>query len=54
MGDRPRHLLHGYKVLDFIHSVAGLTTTRLMAGMGAKIIKRRQQSPDQSRPYHLQ
>jgi crotonobetainyl-CoA:carnitine CoA-transferase CaiB-like acyl-CoA transferase len=39
MGDRPRHLLDGYKVLDFTHFVAGPTTTRLMAGMGADIIK---------------
>jgi len=38
MGDKPRHLLDGYKVLDFTH-VAGPTTTRLMAGMGAEIIK---------------
>lgn len=35
----PRHLLDGYKVLDFTHFVAGPTTTRLMAGMGAEIIK---------------
>jgi crotonobetainyl-CoA:carnitine CoA-transferase CaiB-like acyl-CoA transferase len=39
MRDRPRHLLDGYKVLDFTHFVAGPTTTRLMAGMGAEIIK---------------
>jgi crotonobetainyl-CoA:carnitine CoA-transferase CaiB-like acyl-CoA transferase len=39
MGDKPRHLLDGYKVLDFSHFVAGPTTTRLMAGMGAEIIK---------------
>ena len=39
MGDKPRHLLDGYKVLDFTHFVAGPTTTRLMAGMGAEIIK---------------
>src|SRR5271163_4564984 len=39
MGDRLRHLLDGYKVLDFTHFVAGPTTTRLMAGMGAEIIK---------------
>jgi crotonobetainyl-CoA:carnitine CoA-transferase CaiB-like acyl-CoA transferase len=36
---KPRHLLDGYKVLDFTHFVAGPTTTRLMAGMGAEIIK---------------
>lgn len=39
MGDKPRHLLDGYKILDFTHFVAGPTTTRLMAGMGAEIIK---------------
>jgi crotonobetainyl-CoA:carnitine CoA-transferase CaiB-like acyl-CoA transferase len=39
MSDKPRHLLDGYKVLDFTHFVAGPTTTRLMAGMGAEIIK---------------
>jgi crotonobetainyl-CoA:carnitine CoA-transferase CaiB-like acyl-CoA transferase len=39
MGDKPRHLLDGYKVLDFTHFVAGPTTTRLMAGMGAEIVK---------------
>jgi crotonobetainyl-CoA:carnitine CoA-transferase CaiB-like acyl-CoA transferase len=39
MGDKPRHLLDGYKVLDFTHFVAGPTATRLMAGMGAEIIK---------------
>src|SRR5208282_4680655 len=41
MGDRPRHLLDGYKVLDFTHFVAGPTTTRLMAGMGRKSSKSR-------------
>jgi len=39
MADEPHHLLDGYKVLDFTHFVAGPTTTRLMAGMGAEIIK---------------
>jgi len=39
MTTKPRHLLDGYKVLDFTHFVAGPTTTRLMAGMGAEIIK---------------
>jgi crotonobetainyl-CoA:carnitine CoA-transferase CaiB-like acyl-CoA transferase len=39
MSEEPRHLLDGYKVLDFTHFVAGPTTTRLMAGMGAEIIK---------------
>ena len=39
MANKPQHLLDGYKVLDFTHFVAWLTTTRLMAGMGAEIIK---------------
>jgi crotonobetainyl-CoA:carnitine CoA-transferase CaiB-like acyl-CoA transferase len=39
MSERPRHLLDGYKVLDFTHFIAGPTATRLMAGMGAEIIK---------------
>src|SRR5215470_5602061 len=39
MANKPQHLLDGYRVLDFTHFVAGPTTTRLMAGMGAEIIK---------------
>jgi len=39
MIDKHRHLLDGYKVLDFTHFIAGPTATRLMAGMGAEIIK---------------
>ena len=40
MADRaPRHLLDGYKVLDFTHIIAGPTATRLMAGMGAEVVK---------------
>jgi crotonobetainyl-CoA:carnitine CoA-transferase CaiB-like acyl-CoA transferase len=39
MSDKRRHLLDGYKVLDFTHFIAGPTATRLMAGMGAEIIK---------------
>jgi crotonobetainyl-CoA:carnitine CoA-transferase CaiB-like acyl-CoA transferase len=39
MHSTPTHLLDGYKVLDFTHFVAGPTATRLMAGMGAEIIK---------------
>lgn len=35
----PIHVLEGYKVLDFTHYVAGPTVTRLMAEMGAEIIK---------------
>jgi crotonobetainyl-CoA:carnitine CoA-transferase CaiB-like acyl-CoA transferase len=36
---RPKHLLDGYRVLDFTHFIAGPTVTRLMAGRGAEIIK---------------
>ena len=36
---RPRHLLDGYKVLDFTHFIAGPTAPRLMAGMGAEVVK---------------
>ncbi|HEV8712803.1 MAG TPA: CoA transferase, partial [Candidatus Binatia bacterium] len=32
-------LLAGYKVLDFTQIVAGPTTTKLMAEMGAEVIK---------------
>src|SRR5271170_4279353 len=35
----PKHLLAGYKVLDFTQYVAGPTVTKLMAEMGAEIIK---------------
>lgn len=35
----PGHLLGGYKVLDFTHFIAGPTATRLMAGMGAEVVK---------------
>ncbi|HEY2108107.1 MAG TPA: CoA transferase [Candidatus Binataceae bacterium] len=34
-----RHILDGYKVLDFSQAVAGPTVTRLMAEMGAEVIK---------------
>ena len=33
------HVLDGYKVLDFTQVLAGPTVTRLMAEMGAEIIK---------------
>ena len=33
------HILKGYKVLDFTHFLAGPTTTRIMAEMGAEVIK---------------
>ena len=39
MSETRRHLLDCYKVLDFTHFIAGPTATRLMAGMGAEIIK---------------
>ena len=35
----PKHLLDGYKVLDFTQFVAGPTVTKLMAELGAEIIK---------------
>ncbi len=35
----PRHVLDGYKVLDFTQYIAGPTVTRTMAQMGADIIK---------------
>ena len=35
----PKHILDGYRVLDFTQVVAGPTVTRLMAEMGAEIIK---------------
>src|SRR5262245_51472104 len=38
-GTKPQHLLSGYKVLDFTQVLAGPTVTRLMAEMGAEIIK---------------
>lgn len=38
-GENNRGMLTGYKVLDFTQIVAGPTTTRLMAEMGAEVIK---------------
>jgi crotonobetainyl-CoA:carnitine CoA-transferase CaiB-like acyl-CoA transferase len=35
----PRHVLDGYKVLDFSQVIAGPTCTLLMAEMGAEVIK---------------
>ncbi len=34
-----RHILDGFKVLDFSQAVAGPTVTRIMAEMGAEVIK---------------
>ncbi|MGH8014205.1 MAG: CaiB/BaiF CoA transferase family protein [Candidatus Binataceae bacterium] len=39
MTTAPRHLLDGYKVLDFTQFVAGPTVTKLMVEMGAEVIK---------------
>jgi CoA:oxalate CoA-transferase len=39
MSNKPRHVLDGYKVLDFTQFLAGPTVTRMMAEMGAEIIK---------------
>jgi crotonobetainyl-CoA:carnitine CoA-transferase CaiB-like acyl-CoA transferase len=38
-GTETQHILSGYKVLDFTQVLAGPTVTRLMAEMGAEIIK---------------
>ncbi len=34
-----KHVLDGYKVLDFTHALAGPTATRLLVEMGAEVIK---------------
>ncbi|HSU92009.1 MAG TPA: CoA transferase, partial [Sporolactobacillaceae bacterium] len=39
MKNPPRHVLDGYKVLDFTQYIAGPTVTRTMAEMGAEVIK---------------
>ncbi|HZP46714.1 MAG TPA: CoA transferase [Candidatus Binataceae bacterium] len=39
MTKQSQHMLSGYKVLDFTQYVAGPTVTKLMAEMGAEIIK---------------
>ncbi|MGH7879890.1 MAG: CoA transferase, partial [Candidatus Binataceae bacterium] len=38
MAETPR-ILDGYKVLDFTQVLAGPTTTRYMAEMGAEVVK---------------
>lgn len=35
----PKHILNGYRVLDMTHVLAGPTATRLMAEMGAEVVK---------------
>jgi crotonobetainyl-CoA:carnitine CoA-transferase CaiB-like acyl-CoA transferase len=37
--NRPTHVLDGYKVLDFTQFIAGPTVTRMLAQMGAEVIK---------------
>ncbi|HJU11582.1 MAG TPA: CoA transferase [Candidatus Binataceae bacterium] len=39
MPDKTTHILDGYKVIDFSQVLAGPTVTRLMAEMGAEVIK---------------
>jgi crotonobetainyl-CoA:carnitine CoA-transferase CaiB-like acyl-CoA transferase len=36
---RPRHVLDGYRVLDFTQVLAGPAATRLLVEMGAEVIK---------------
>ena len=39
MTSLPEHMLNGYRVLDMTHVLAGPSATRLMAEMGAEVIK---------------
>lgn len=52
MPDKPTHILDGYKVLDFSQVLAGPTITRMMAEMGAEIIKI-ELPPNGDRSRHL-
>jgi crotonobetainyl-CoA:carnitine CoA-transferase CaiB-like acyl-CoA transferase len=36
---QPQHIMEGYRILDFTQFLAGPTTTRLLAEMGAEVIK---------------
>ncbi|MBK8134104.1 MAG: CoA transferase [Gammaproteobacteria bacterium] len=36
---QPKHMMEGYRILDFTQFLAGPTTTRLLAEMGAEVIK---------------
>ena len=35
----PKHILNGYRIIDLTHVLAGPSATRLMAEMGAEVIK---------------
>ena len=39
MAAPPKHILNGFRVLDMTHVLAGPTASRLMAEMGAEVIK---------------
>ena len=50
-GNLAQGMLAGYTVLDFTQIVAGPTTTRLMAEMGAEVIKIERPEGDFARGY---